>query len=177
MGIRDTLVLQMEIPIDTIEKAALTSRKRGIRTILNIAPATSDITKVASLVDIVVANETEFEILVGRRIPSDEARVDALKALYEQTRQTIVVTLGAEGVVAIHGGRLMRAPGLKIKPLDTVGAGDTFVGYLAAQIGSGVEFHSALMTAAVAASMACLTRGAQPAMPELDAVKERLRRI
>jgi ribokinase len=175
MGVRDTLVLQMEIPVDAIEKAASTSRERGIRTILNIAPATPDITKVAGLVDIVVANETEFEILAGRPLRSDDARVDALKALYEQTRQTIVVTLGAEGVVAIHDGRLMRAPGLKIKPLDTVGAGDTFVGYLAAQIDSGVEFHCALETAAAAASMACLARGAQPAMPMLDAVKKKIR--
>jgi ribokinase len=176
MGIRDTLVLQMEIPVGTIERAASSSRERGIRTILNVAPATPDITKVAGLVDIVVANETEFEILVGRPLPSDDTRVDALKALYEQTRQTIVVTLGAEGVVAIHDGRLMHAPGLKIMPVDTVGAGDTFVGYLAAQIDSGVEFHRGLKTAAAAASMACLARGAQPAMPFLEEVMRELGR-
>lgn len=176
MASRDTLLLQMEVPLDTIETAASLARGKGIRTILNLAPATPDIGRVANLVDILVANESEFEILIGRALPSNEARTAALIELHEKTRQTIVVTLGAEGVVAAHNGRLELAPSLKIEPVDTVGAGDTFTGYLAASIDGGVEFDDALKTAAAAASIACLARGAQPAMPMIEEVKEVLSR-
>ena len=84
----------------------------------------------------------------------------------------MIVTLGAEGVVAVRNGNVHRAKGLKIEPVDTVGAGDTFCGYLAASLDAGLIFDEALRRAAVAGSLACLKPGAQPAIPlaaEVDA--------
>ncbi len=92
-------------------------------------------------------------------------REAALKRLHGETGQTLIVTLGAEGVIAIREGEISRAQGLKIEPVDTVGAGDTFCGYFAASLDEGLDFHAALRRAAVAGSLACLKAGAQPSIP------------
>ncbi len=93
---------------------------------INTAPLTGDAARLARLADIVVANETEFELLAGASVPDAEARQATLKKLHAETGQTFVVTLGGDGVIAIRDGQILTAEGLKIEPVDTVGAGDTF---------------------------------------------------
>jgi ribokinase len=168
----DTLMLQLEIPPASVEKALGAAKSKGITSIINIAPLTADAARLGRMADIVVANETEFELLAGREGLSAAEREDAMQALSRETGQTVIVTLGAEGVVAVRGGNIHRAKGLKIEPVDTVGAGDTFCGYLAASLDAGLDFDAALRRAAVAGSLACLNPGAQPAIPqaaEIDA--------
>jgi ribokinase len=87
-------------------------------------------------------------------------------ALAAQRKQTFIVTLGADGVVAAAEGKIAHAKGLVIEPVDTVGAGDTFCGYLAASLESGMSLEQALRRAAVAGSLACTRHGAQPSIPE-----------
>lgn len=165
MGAGDTLMLQLEIPPASVEKALASAKSKGITSIINIAPLTVDAARLGRMADIVVANETEFELLAGREGLSAAEREDAMQALSRETGQTVIVTLGAEGVVAVRGGKIHRAKGLKIEPVDTVGAGDTFCGYLAASLDAGLDFDAALRRAAVAGSLACLNPGAQPAIP------------
>ena len=88
-----------------------------------------------------------------------------MRLIHGRTGQTIVVTLGADGVIAIRKDKVFRAPGLKIEPVDTVGAGDSFCGYLAASLDAGLSFADCLRRAAIAGSLACLKRGAQPSIP------------
>ncbi|MDY6961239.1 MAG: PfkB family carbohydrate kinase, partial [Pseudomonadota bacterium] len=130
--------------------------------------------RLAALADIVIANETEFELLVGRSDLEPAAREEALLELHGETGQTFIITLGADGVIAARDGALHWAKGLKIEPIDTVGAGDTFCGYLAAALDSGIAFDQALRRAAVAGSLACLKPGAQPSIPTRDEVEGRL---
>jgi ribokinase len=168
----DTLMLQLEIPAASVEKALVAAKSKGITSIINIAPLTADAARLGRMADIVVANETEFELLAGREGLSAAEREEAMQALSRETGQTVIVTLGAEGVVAVRSGAIHRAKGLKIEPVDTVGAGDTFCGYLAASLDAGLDFDAALRRAAVAGSLACLNPGAQPAIPlaaEVDA--------
>ncbi|TIW89679.1 MAG: ribokinase, partial [Mesorhizobium sp.] len=83
-----------------------------------------------------------------------------------------VVTLGGDGVLAATPADLLMLPALKITPVDTVGAGDTFCGYFAAGLSSGLPLDQALTRAAAAGSLACLKPGAQSAIPlakEVDA--------
>lgn len=172
MSVGDTLMLQLEIPPASVEKALVAAKSKGITSIINIAPLTADAARLGRMADIVVANETEFELLAGREGLSATEREDAIQALSRETGQTVIVTLGAEGVVAVRSGNIHRAKGLKIEPVDTVGAGDTFCGYLAASLDAGLDFDAALRRAAVAGSLACLNPGAQPAIPlaaEVDA--------
>lgn len=168
----DILMLQMEVPADAVAQAFSAAKARGIRTLFNTAPLTDDAIRLARSASILVSNETEFELLIGRKDLSAEARIEAMRNLHTETGQTLVVTLGADGVVALHDGTLLTSAGLKIEPVDTVGAGDTFCGYLAASLDQGLPFANALRRAAVAGSLACLKPGAQPAIPraaEVDA--------
>ncbi|MCA1491058.1 ribokinase [Sinorhizobium alkalisoli] len=174
MSVGDTLMLQLEIPAASVEKALTEARRRRIRSVINIAPLTPDAARLGRMADIVIANETEFELLAGRVGIAGPEREAAMMALHAETGQTLIVTLGADGAVAIHDGEVHRAKGLAIEPVDTVGAGDTFCGYLAASLDSGLFFPEALRRAAVAGSLACLKPGAQPAIPFASEVAVRL---
>jgi ribokinase len=168
----DILLLQHEIPQATIEAALDTARAAGATTILNTAPFRTEAASCLGKADYVVANETEFDLygellkLRGRDRPA------RMKSFAESTGRTIIVTLGGEGVLAASPDAFFEAPALKIIPVDTVGAGDTFCGYLAAGLASGLGLEDALRRAAAAGSLACLKPGAQPAIPlakEVDA--------
>ncbi|MBU0739622.1 MAG: ribokinase [Alphaproteobacteria bacterium] len=161
----DILMVQQEVPAGSVEAALRSAKARGVRTVLNIAPLIPETEDLAALADIVIANETEFERLVGRENLTGEEREQILLDMHGKTGQILIVTLGADGVIAAEGGTLHRTKGLKIVPVDTVGAGDTFCGYLAASLDAGLAFGDALRRAAVAGSLACLKAGAQPSIP------------
>ncbi|GAA4170052.1 ribokinase [Shinella granuli] len=166
----DYLMLQFEIPNAAIEAALVSAKQKGVISIVNIAPFSADAGRLGAMADILVANETEFDLFVGKGELSDDARETTMRALHAGSGQTIIVTLGADGVVAIRRNEIFRAAGLKIEPVDTVGAGDTFCGYLAASLDAGLGFKEALRRAAVAGSLACLKPGAQPSIPFATAV-------
>lgn len=170
----DILMMQMEIPADATEHALRLAKAKTVTTIFNTAPLTQDAIRLAPLADIVVSNETEFELLIERSGLSSEERIAAMQEQAERTGQTLVVTLGADGVVAVHEGKVIKATGLKITPVDTVGAGDTFCGYLAASLDQGLDFAAALRRAATAGSLACLKAGAQPSIPYANEVQQKL---
>ena len=161
----DVLMVQQEVPAGSVQAALKSAKARGVRTVLNIAPLIPETEDLAALADIVIANETEFERLVGRDNLTGEERERILLDNHGKTGQILIVTLGADGVIAAEGGTLHRTKGLKIMPVDTVGAGDTFCGYLAASLDAGLAFDDALRRAAVAGSLACLKAGAQPSIP------------
>jgi ribokinase len=167
MGAGDILLLQQEIPQAATHRALELAAERGIVSILNTAPMLASSSEVAPLARILVANETEFEQLSGRGAAE---RDDAMRDWARQHGQTVIVTLGGEGVRASDGERLLSVPALPIRPIDTVGAGDTFCGYLAAGLASGLDLEQALVRAAAAGSLACLVPGAQPAIPLAEAV-------
>lgn len=170
----DTLMLQFEIPVAAVETALNAAKARGVRTVLNLAPLIPEAARLGRLADIVIANETEFERLAGQDNMSAADREAALVRLHTETGQTLIVTLGGDGVIAIRNGELSSAKGLVIEPVDTVGAGDTFCGYFAASLDQGMDFHASLRRAAVAGSLACLKPGAQPSIPVAGEVAERL---
>ncbi len=167
----DTLLVQQEVPQAATRKALEIARERGARSILNTAPFLPDTARLAPMADIVVANETEFSLLTGRPIDQLDS---AMQDWVNRTGRSIVVTLGAEGARARTPDGPISVPAHKVKPVDTVGAGDTFCGYLAAGLDAGHDLETALRRAAIAGSLACLKPGAQPAIPlkaEVDAVR------
>lgn len=170
----DILMLQLEIPVAAVERAFVVAKARGVRTMVNLAPLIPDAARLGRLADIVIANETEFELLAGENGMSASDREAALLRLHGETGQTLIVTLGGDGVIAIRNGVMSRAKGLVIEPVDTVGAGDTFCGYFAASLDAGLDFDTALRRAAVAGSLACLKAGAQPSIPVAAEVSARL---
>ncbi len=170
----DTLMLQLEVPGAAVETALTAAKAAGIRTILNLAPLTADAKRLGGLADIVIANETEFELLAAQDGMTSSEREAAMIRLHGETGQTLIVTLGGDGVIAIRDGVVSRAKGLVIEPVDTVGAGDTFCGYFASSLDQGLDFEAALRRAAVAGSLACLAAGAQPSIPLSEVVAARI---
>jgi len=168
----DHLLLQHEIPLRTVEAALKEAKAVGAVSILNTAPFRPEAAAFLHLADYVVANEYEFDAYAKLKGIDGGDREAAMRRLADETGSTIIVTLGAEGVVAAVQGDMLKADGLKIEPVDTVGAGDTFCGYLAAALGDGLKLEDALRRAAVAGSLACLKPGAQPSIPQAKDVAE-----
>lgn len=168
----DHVLLQLEIPLDSVSGALRAARSTGAVSILNTAPFHADAAPLLEQADIVVANETEFALYAKVLALAGDDRERQMRTFYDRTGRIIVVTLGAEGVVAAGVDGLVKAAGLVIDPVDTVGAGDTFCGYLAAALHEGLALPDALRRAAAAGSLACLKPGAQPSIPtaaEVDA--------
>ncbi|QQM29379.1 ribokinase [Martelella lutilitoris] len=170
----DLLMLQLEVPAPAIRAALEAARRKGVTSVLNTAPLTPEAAELGALADIVIANETEFERLVGAEELGSEGRIAMLKTHHDKTGQTMVITLGGDGVIAMHDDAFFRIDALKIDPVDTVGAGDTFCGYLASALEQGLSFEAAAHRASVAGALACLKPGAQPSIPTEDEVKARL---
>lgn len=169
----DLVLLQQEIPVEAVSRALWHARRAGARSVLNTAPVHESMAALAPCADVLIANETEFAQLLGEEASDREAAMLDWTGRHDQS---LVVTLGGEGALAASNGAIIRVPAIPIKPVDTVGAGDTFCGYLAAGLARSEELEPALRRAAAAAGLACLKPGAQPAIPpaaEVDAfVKE-----
>lgn len=170
----DYLLLQLETPMEGVLGAAALARENGAKVVLNLAPFMDFDLALLDNVDVLVVNETE---LAGVLKMLDAPKLDETEAvvwLSEKFGNIVVATLGSRGAIAAADGTVTTVPSLKIKPVDTVGAGDTFVGYLAAGLAEGNELSPAMKRASVAAGLACLTPGAQPSIPERAAVEDRL---
>ncbi|MBO4983599.1 MAG: ribokinase [Clostridia bacterium] len=149
----DIYLTQLENPIDAIGYGLMKAKEKGLFTVLNPAPANTDILKYASYVDIITPNETEIEILGGK------------EALFAKGIKTIITTLGSRGFeIATQGGAKVY-PCIKITPVDTTAAGDTACGGLCAMLSQGVELTKAMEFGSMAASIACTRAGAQKSIP------------
>ena len=164
----DIAVSQFEIPLRAISAFFQTARKAGATTILNPAPARSFGADLLALVDILVLNETELGLLTKTPLQEGDhaARfVEAASALRTRPEQIICVTLGKRGAVALVDGEAVTVPGRTVKAVDTTGAGDCFVGALAAQLALGTTIRDALVFANAAAAISVQRMGAAPSMP------------
>ena len=160
LGPETTVLCQNEAPMP--ESAALLRRAgvRGARTILNLAPAGPIPADLSSDLDFLVVNETEAASLGPD--PAASART---------LRQGLILTLGARGAASfLADGACLHVPALAIEAIDTTGAGDSFVGVLAAGLDQGLPLEPALRRASAAAGLACLAKGAQTAMPDRAAI-------
>ena len=173
----DVAVSQFEIPLPAITAFFHKARAVGALTILNPAPARICESSLLDLVDILVLNETELGLLAHTRLHEDEditRIVDAARSLDTGCPKIICVTLGSRGVLAIMGKDQHLIAGRKVKAVDTTGAGDCFVGALAAQLASEATLYDALVYANAAASICVQRMGAAPSMPNPTEVSEAL---
>jgi len=158
---------QLECPVATIEAAfSLPVTQRGIR-ILNAAPAEIDSRRLFPLTDILIVNETELAKFAGlKTVPqlADEIAA-AARTLITREGQTVIVTLGKDGAVAVTAAEDFSVPGRPAKVVDTTGAGDCFCGVLSARLSEGASLREAMSWANAAAALSTQRPGAVPAMP------------
>lgn len=162
------IVLQLEIPLETVYYTLRFARRHGIRTMLNPAPGQPlDLTEVAAA-DYVIPNETEAEALTGMPVTTvDQARACADSLLQSGVRRAIV-TLGANGALYASGENVEHVPGHPVQAHDTTGAGDAFIGSFAAFLLSGCSEREAVARANVYAALSTLSAGTQMSFVTLD---------
>ncbi|MGI9419896.1 MAG: ribokinase, partial [Geminicoccaceae bacterium] len=157
-GAGATVLCQNEIREDATFELLRRAKAGGARTMLNLAPATALDSSRASHLDILVVNEIEAAMASGRETIGEDAAAFAAD-LARTLDLTAVITLGAEGAVAAGPDGRIRSSSLAIEPVDTTGAGDAFVGVLAATLDRGEDLRSALQWASVGAGLACTGLG------------------
>jgi ribokinase len=164
----DIAVSQFEIPLPAISAFFQRARAAGATTILNPAPAIALDRGLLDLVDILILNETELGLLAKAELrdSDDHARIiSAARSLQTAKSRIICVTLGKRGVVALVEDEPLIVPGRAVEAVDTTGAGDCFVGAVAAQLAAGQPIRDALEYANIAASICVQRMGAAPSMP------------
>ena len=156
------VLLQLEIPPETVAAAAAAAA--GL-VILNPAPAPAGPLSAELLahVDVLVPNQTELATLSGHRGGLDPQTAARLAA--ELPCKQVVVTLGAQGALAVTDGEAVHVPAPSIEPVDTTAAGDAFCAALADALAGGAELVDAARWAVRVGATACLRPGAQPSLP------------
>ncbi|HEY8189794.1 MAG TPA: PfkB family carbohydrate kinase, partial [Micavibrio sp.] len=176
---QDTIVLvQGELKMSETEALVARAKKSGARTVMNYAPADKKLSEqMLRDLDIIVVNEHEADLL-GRNLSMETEDKSAFaSALYDRFNLTIIVTMGPDGAVCCAPEGLITVSSLKIKPVDTIGAGDAFVGYLCAGLDKKMLLVDSLRHAAVAGSLACTKVGAQIALPYAEEIAAHLSKI
>ncbi|MEI7535405.1 MAG: ribokinase, partial [Verrucomicrobiae bacterium] len=159
------MVLQLEIPLPTVEAAAELASKLGVRVILNPAPARELPKSLLRQVSILTPNETEAELLTGVKVTNEASMKRAADILLACGVETVILTLGARGAFVAGPGAHQWVRGFEVKPVDTTAAGDIFNGALAVALAEGKPLLDAVRLANAAAAISVTRLGAQPSAP------------
>lgn len=170
-----TLLLQMEIPFPEIESAIFEARERGVRSLLNLAPAAALSTEAFKALDILIVNEVELAQLCGYLGLGAGTDEELARRAVDTLGVALVVTLGEQGALAIEGKTVLTCPALAIDAVDTTGAGDAFCGVFAASLDAGLAMEVALQRGCVAGSLTCLKTGAQESQPIKHMIDEQMK--
>ena len=168
----DIVVVQLEVPLDAVQRAAALAHAAGVKVLLNPAPARPLPDALLRLVDVLAPNETETQILTGLSVADDESASLAARALLERGVGAAVLTLGARGALLAERSRALRVPGYTVPVVDTTAAGDAFCGVLAVELARGEPLERAIRYANAAGALATTTLGAAPSMPLRAAIEE-----
>jgi ribokinase len=176
-GWGETLLLQLEVPLDAVKEALTLARMQGLRTILNPAPARTLDEGVLAQVDLLTPNEGELERLSGSPVKEEKTAVEACKILLDQGVGEVIVTLGEHGALHVTRKGAELFPGYPVKAVDTTAAGDAFNGALACGLAEGRPMEDAIRFANAAGALTVTRRGAQDALPSRDEIENLLQRL
>lgn len=160
-----TLLLQLEVPLDSVFEAARLARAHGTRVVLNPAPARPLSAELLALVDLITPNQTEAELLTGVKVSDEASAAQASARFHQMGIADVMITLGSQGVYCSNGQQQALIPGFRVEAVDTTAAGDTFNGALLAAELAGADFHSAVRFAHGAAALSVTRFGAQSSIP------------
>jgi ribokinase len=169
----DVLVSQFETPPETTEAFFGAGRTAGAITLLNTAPALRIPISLLVQTDILVLNETELSFYVDRSLTATTPRgeiVTSARQIQARPDQVVIVTLGPRGCIAVANQRVIEVSGRKVNAVDTTGAGDCFIGSLAARVASGDSLEESIRFAIMASSICVQRPGAGPSMPLAEEV-------
>jgi len=166
------VVVQLEVPMTTVQCAAELAREAGVPFILNPAPAQKLCPALLAMAAVLTPNETEAQILTGIEVVDDNSARKAAERLLSVGVEAVILTMGSKGFLLADDGTMELVPALKVRAVDTTAAGDAFTGGLAVAVAQGQSLRDAALFANRVAAL-CVTRmGAQPSMPTRKEVED-----
>lgn len=161
----DIILMQLEIPMETVEYVAALGKQYNKKVILNPAPARELPQKLMESVYLITPNETEAEIITGIQITDENAMQQAAKKMNSMGIENVIITLGAQGAYVYSPTFAGIVPANKVKAVDTTAAGDIFNGALAVALSENVALEQAVRFASKASAISVTREGAQPSAP------------
>nr|WP_122119531.1 ribokinase [Alistipes megaguti] len=171
------LIMQLEIPLETVVAAARIAHLNGVTVILNPAPAPSAPLpdELLAMIDILIPNRCEAGILAGMKVSDWDSAEEAARILHGRGTKNILITLGSLGSLCYDGVSFTRIEAYKVRAVDTTAAGDTFCGALCVALSEGENLTRAARFASRVASISVTRLGAQNSVPyrrEIDEMQE-----
>lgn len=161
----DILLMQLEIPLQTVEYAARKAFGKGVKVVLNPAPARSLPKELFRHLYMVTPNRIEAEMLTGIKIANDADVEKVAEEICAMGVKNVIITLGSKGCLIREEGISYRIDAFKVAPVDTTAAGDTFNGALCVGLSEGMDLKQAAVMASKASSIAVTRMGAQSSIP------------
>lgn len=161
----DIVLMQLEIPIETVEYATELASAKGIKVILNPAPARALSDKLLKSLHVITPNKTEAEILSGIKVFDSESAMRAAAVIKARGPKIVVITLGSQGALIYEQNTFHKVEAYKVEAIDTTAAGDTFSGALCVAISEGLSMVDAVKFASRASALAVTRMGAQSSIP------------
>jgi ribokinase len=159
------LMLQLEVPLETIISAAKKAKEFEVKVVLDPAPARELPDELLNLCDFITPNETEAQILTGVEIHDMQDAKEAARLLREHGVRSVIIKMSSKGSYYYDGDHEIVSPAFKVDPVDTVAAGDAFNGGFAAAYAAGKPLDEVLQWANGAGALSTTKAGAQPSMP------------
>jgi ribokinase len=161
----EILLIQLEIPMETVAYTAKRAKRQGMQIILNPAPANDLPAETFQLIDIMTPNENEAEMLSGVRITDIEHAREAALKIQAKGATHVIITMGKQGAAVLEDNDFFHVPAPHVETLDTTAAGDVFNGALAVALSEGKPLREATDFACRAAAIAVTRLGAQASIP------------
>lgn len=159
------ILMQLEIPIETVEYVAETAARKNKRVILNPAPACPLSPQLLRNLYAITPNQTEAEFISGIRISDKKSALQAARAIYKMGVKHVIITLGVRGALVYSRGLHAEIPAVPVEAVDTTAAGDVFNGALTVALSEGRELNDAIRFANKAAALSVTRAGAQASSP------------
>jgi len=164
------LLLQLEIPLETVLSAAKRAHENGLRVILNPAPAQVIPTELVALADFIIPNETELSLLTGMDVKDVSSTEQAAHVLLQRGAKSVIVTLGSKGALIVSNTQVTHVDTYKVNVVDTTAAGDAFIGGFATALLKNKSLEEAVRYGCACGALATTKFGAQPSLPTKEEV-------
>lgn len=159
------LLLQLEIPVEAVVRAAKIGYEAGVYVILNPAPACDLPEEIYRYLSLIIPNQTEIALMTGIEARDEESAAKAVEALRSKGVKDVIVTMGSKGSMVYNQEQATLIPSKKVKAVDTTAAGDTYCGGLCVALAEGKDIIEAARFATAASGLTVQKRGAQDSIP------------